>query len=392
MISFKHRLASFVLPLSLLLTACGDSNNNVMAVVGPLPIEPDFTEADSWLENFVAEQPLFPGGAMVIVDKDRGVIHKSAFGNQTPDSVVLLASTSKVPTVSLLMALHEDDANVEFDIQAPIANYLPWLGVWDPAITTEQLVSNRSGIPGLQFLFTRPDDYQPHICQYIPSGTLLECAETIYTTPLPTLPSTPPDAAFDYGGSQWQLSGAVAELVGGGLWSQLWDQYIAAPCGLEIARYGNMLSIAPSWQGNPDSLLGVDNPNMEGGMISNLDDYARIISMHLNGGRCGDTQVLSPEAVAFMQKPRTGDEGTGSLGAGLGYAMGWWFVAPEEGGSIYLYVDPGFYGSVSWVDVERGYGGVVFFEEYTGAAGRVGNAGVITQLIPLVQAAIDAAQ
>ena len=45
---------------------------------------------------------------MVIVDKKRGVIHKSAFGNQSENSVVLLASTSKVPTVTLLMALYED--------------------------------------------------------------------------------------------------------------------------------------------------------------------------------------------------------------------------------------------------------------------------------------------
>ena len=54
--------------------------------------------ADTWLESFVATEPLFPGGSMIIVDKTAGVIHKSAFGNQSEDSVVLLASTSKVPT------------------------------------------------------------------------------------------------------------------------------------------------------------------------------------------------------------------------------------------------------------------------------------------------------
>jgi CubicO group peptidase (beta-lactamase class C family) len=379
-----------VLLLSILLGACSDSNNN--NYVKPIPVMPDFTAADSWLEDFVAAQELFPGGSMVIVDRNQGEIHRSAFGNQTEDAVVLLASLSKVPTVSLLMALHEDDANVDFDIQAPIANYLPWLGVWDPAITTEHLVSNRSGIPGLLYQLTSPAAYAPHFCQFLTTGTLQACAETLFTTPLPTLPAPPANSAFDYGGSQWQLSGAVAELVGGGIWSQLWDKYVAQPCGIELARYGNMLSVPTTWDGNPDSLLGLDNPNMEAGMISNLDDYARIISMHLNDGVCGDNQVLSPQAVTFMREQRTAEQDTGSLGAGLGYAMGWWVVPPKEGGSVYLYVDPGYFGSVSWVDVERGYGGVVFFEDYTGAEGSVANAGVIRELIPIIEEALDAAR
>jgi CubicO group peptidase (beta-lactamase class C family) len=285
----------------------------------------------------------------------------------------------------LLMALHEDDSNVNFDIQAPIANYLPWQGVWDPAITTEHLVSNRSGIPGLINLFSRFDDYQPHICQYLPSGTLLECAETLFTTPLPNLQSTPANSAFDYGGSAWQLSGGVAEIVGGGTWNQLWNQYIAEPCGLEVARFGNAMASAPAWTGDPDALPGIDNPNMEGGMISSLDDYAKLISLHLNGGVCGDTQVLSPEAVAFMREARTPVE-NGSRG----YGMGWWIIPPHDGGSIYLYVDPGFYGSISWIDLERDYGGVVFFEEYTGTAGSVGSGGVTSQLIPIIEEALDA--
>jgi CubicO group peptidase (beta-lactamase class C family) len=377
----------FLLLISLALVACSDNSDNssIGALPEPLPPLPDLTAADTWLEEFVASQALFPGGSMVIVDKRRGVIHKRAFGNQTGDSVVLLASTSKVPTVMLLMALHEDDANLDFDIQAPIADYLPWQGVWDPAITTEHLVSNRSGLPGLVYTFTRPADYAPHLCQYEPVGTLQACVETLYTTPLPNLPSTPANSAFDYGGSQWQLSGGVAELVGGGTWNQLWDQYIAAPCDLELASFGNNLGAPSDWGGTPDSLVGLENPNMEGGMMSNLDDYARLISLHLNDGACGDRQVLTPQGVAFMREARTPAEGDN-----WGYGMGWWIIPAEEGGSIYLYVDPGFFGSVAWIDLQRNYGGVVLFEEYTGSAGGAGSGGVINELIPIIEDAIDA--
>ena len=295
----------------LLLAACSDSNNSPQPVVGPIQEPADFSAADAWLEQFVEAQELFPGGSMVIVDKNQGVIHKSAFGNQTEDSVVLLASTSKVPTVTLLMALDEDDANIDFDMQEPIVNYLPWLGVWDPAITTEHLVSNRSGIPGLRYVFTNQADYIPHFCQFIPTGNLSSCAETLFTTPLPTLPSTPANTAFNYGGSQWQIAGGVAETVGGGTWSQLWHQYIAEPCAIEVARYGNNLSNPASWTGDPDSLVGLENPSLEGGLMSNLDDYAKLISMHLNDGACGDRRVLSPEAIAFIRETRTSAVGGG---------------------------------------------------------------------------------
>lgn len=377
-----------VLGLTLLLAACSDGNNNHGSVADTTPapeVLPDFTLVDSWLEEFVAVEEAFPGASIVIVDKNQGVIHRGFFGNQNEDRGVLLASTSKVPTVMLLLALDEDDANVDFDINQPISDYLPWLGVWDANITTKHLVSNRSGIPGLLNLFTRLPDYAPHLCQYSAIGTLLECAETLFTTPLPNLSSTPANTAFDYGGSQWQLAGGVAETVGGAQWSQLWDQYIGTPCELELFRWGNNLANADAWDGNPDSLAGLENPNLEGGAMTNVDVYAKLISLHLNDGLCGETRVLSPEAVALMR-----EETTPSEVGGRGYGMGWWTVRREAGTPITLFVDPGFYGSVSWIDTERGYGGVVLLEEYTGTQGSVGSSGVISQLIPLIEDAIDA--
>jgi CubicO group peptidase (beta-lactamase class C family) len=374
----KSLLAGLCLPL---LAACSDSNDTFI----PEPVLPDFTTADAWMADFVASEDAFPGGSYIVVDKDLGVIHKAAFGNQTEDSLVLLASTSKVPTVTLLMALHDDDDNVDFDITTPIANYLPWQGVWDPAITTEHLVSNRSGIPGLVNLFVNQALYGPHLCQFLPFGTLQACGETIFTTPLPGLVSTPANTAFDYGGSQWQLSGAVAEIVGGGTWNQLWDEYIAEPCNLEIATYGNNLSLAESWDGMPESLVGRENPNQEGGMMSNLDDYAKLLSLHLNDGMCGANRVLSAESVASMRRPRTEDPEDGS-----GYGMGWWLEPREGDGPVTLFTDGGFYGSLSWIDTQRQYAGVVFFEDYSGAEGNVGSGGTRDQLIPIIEAAIDA--
>ncbi|MFT6957795.1 MAG: CubicO group peptidase (beta-lactamase class C family) [Halieaceae bacterium] len=365
-----------------LITACSDGSDHKITEAPVAPMA-DFSAADTRLEDFLAENENFDGVSIVIVDKSLGPIHRAAFGDHTVDTVVLLASTSKVPAVSLLMALAEDDDNVDFEIDAPISDYLPWIGVWSTDITAEHLVSNRSGIPGLSNILL--GTYGPHICQYVPLGTLYQCAQTLYQTPLPGTISNPPGEAFDYGGSQWQLSGAVAEIVGGAGWNQLLDQYISEPCDLEVFRFGNNLSFPTEWDGNPDSLVGLDNPNIEGGAISNLDDYAKILMMHLNHGACGENQVLSAEAVEFMRIERTlSQEGE------QGYGMGWWTQPAEEGSSIYLYTDAGFYGSVSWIDVERNYAGYVALEEYSGSFGGQGSGMVISELIPLIEEAIDA--
>ncbi len=85
----------------------------------------------------------------MLVNAD-GVVHKAVFGDHTEDTVVQLASTSKVPAVMTLLALQEDPG-VEFSITEPVSTYLAYDGPYADR-TVEQLVSNTSGIPGLRLL------------------------------------------------------------------------------------------------------------------------------------------------------------------------------------------------------------------------------------------------
>ena len=52
---------------------------------------------------------VFDGISYVVVDAG-GTLHTGTFGDHTEDTVVMLASTSKVPAVMTLMALEEDPA------------------------------------------------------------------------------------------------------------------------------------------------------------------------------------------------------------------------------------------------------------------------------------------
>lgn len=355
------------------------------------PAAPDFSAFDARLDSFIADNPAFEGASVVIVREGEGSIHEAAFGTYTLDTIVLLASTSKVPSTTLMMALSEDDA-LDFEIDAPIESYLqPWEGVW-PGVTTEQLLSNTSGIPGLQYA----DDYGAHICQYLPVSDLQACGQTLYETPLDALPSNPPGTVFDYGGSQWQIAGALGEVVGGQTWAELFEQYIGAPCDLEVFEYGNMLASPEGWAGNPDDLNGKDNPSIEGGAMSDIADYAKLLSLHLEDGRCGDNQVLSAEALAFMRIDRGTPLGSrlaalDGVALGLGYGMGWW-VEPREESEPNLFYDPGVFGAVSWIDTDRGYGGFVALADYTTDEASAAVNVIRDELIPLAAEAIDAAE
>ena len=369
------RLTSLAIAL-LMLAACSDSSNNASNNAPALPPEYNFDAVDAQFQQFLDDSPVFDGISVILADAQQGAVHQAAFGDHTLDTVVMLASTSKMPAVSLLMALH-DDESLDFDIEAGIEQYLPWQGVYGDR-STVSLVSNTSGIPGLAGL----SSYGPHLCQFTSTATLNECAETLYTVEVPG--SVPSGTRFSYGGSQWQLSGAVAENVTNSTWGQAFEKYIGGPCELEVFEFGNMWSMLGAWNGSPDSLRGQQNAHIEGGAITNLQDYAKILLMHLRGGRCGDTQVMSAESVAFMQVNRAGD-------LGVDYGMSWW-IAPGDAQHNTIVYDPGAFGAISWLDMDRGIGGYVAIDDYTRA-----NPGAVYELvlgliIPLQQQAVDAAR
>jgi len=375
----KHLISPvfFVIALFILGACSGGSNRSGTSGGGEIPLGTyDFSATDEAMQLFIDQSDIFDGISYTLVDRIAGTVHQGAFGDHDLDIVVMLASTSKVPSVSLLMALN-DDESLNYDVEASIDNYLPWEGVYGDR-TTVQLVSNTSGIPGLGSLA----DYGPHQCQWSLDIILEACAEILYTVELPG--SIAPGTLFDYGGTQWQLAGAVAEQVTNSTWNQLFSQYIAGPCDLEVFTYGNPWTNLPSFDGSPDSLIGKQNPQVEGGAISNMQDYAKILLMHLQDGSCGDQQILSAKSVEFMRINRAGD-------LGVDYAMGWW-ITPGDDDTSTIYYDPGAFGAISWLDIERGIGGYVAIDDYTRRDPAAVYAFVLSQVIPLQQEAVDKAR
>lgn len=336
----------------------------------------DFSEADAAFVGFLEGSPIFNGISYVVVDGEQ-VLHTAVFGDHSEDLVVMLASTSKVPAVMTLLAL-EEDPNVAFRMDQPIGEVLPFDGVYGDR-TPSQLVSNTSGIPGLRAL----EDYGDHLCQFnnLPFTTFEACGETLFSVELDD--GNEAGSIFDYGGSQWQLAGVTASIAANSEWNQLVDQYLVKPCGLEVFTFGNMWLDLTAWDGSPGSLKGQHNPSVEGGAITNLADYAKLLQIHLNGGYCGDTRVLSEASLASMRIDRGGVVPNDPTP----YGLGWWISSDNPG----VYHDPGAFGAISFIDIERGIGGYVAIDDYSAVDAGAPIGLVRRTIIPLLQASYDAA-
>ena len=234
-------------------------------------------------------------------------------------------------------------------------------------------------------------NYPAYLCSFSYLGSLQECAEAVLTTPDDDADVVAPDTEFEYGGSPWQIIGAVAEAASGLSWNELVDDVLVEPCGLETFAFNNAFaqvesagfSHPPGFDNNPEVLVATDNPNIEGGAMTNTDDYIELMLVHLRGGFCGDTQVLSQAALDEMHADRIAAVYGGNAGdsASTGYGLGWWI--DRESGII---SDGGAFGSVPWLDLDDGYGAFLLTESNSGWAGAAGRT-----LHPIVDEAIAAA-
>lgn len=338
----------------------------------------DFSAVSPIVADFVEENGL-NGAGLIVVDRDDGVVYHDHWGEFDEDRVSLIASASKMISAGVL--LHLDDAGL-LDVDAPVSEVVEW-GTAHPDITTAQLISNSSGLPGLGASLPA---YQ---CERSYTVTMQQCAEAVFTTTDDDADVIPPDTEFRYAGVQWQVAGAVAEVASGKSWAELIDEIYVEPCDVEslgfnshFEQLGSDLLSYPTGFDGPSSLAPTDNPHLGGGGYITTGDYGQLLLMNLRDGKCGDTQVLSPEALDAMHADRIAQVYDGSASSpDVGYGMGWW--VDREGG---LLTDPGAHGAIAWLDLEDGYGAYLVLEE-----GMATGLALAEQLYDVVDAASNAA-
>jgi len=316
----------------------------------------DFSGIGPVVQDFVEEAGL-NGAGLVVVEADDGIVYEAYWGEFGPDRISFVASSSKMVAAGVLARLDDDGL---LDLDAPVADVVDW-GAAHPDVTPAQLLSNSSGLPGL----LSPAAAAAHRCAFLPDGTLQECAEEVFTTPADDAATVAPDTEFRYGGAQWQVAGAVAEVASGRSWAELVEDIYVEPCGLGSLAFNNHWAqfdpggfVYPEeFDGDVSLLQATANPNIEGGAYATPGDYAELLLMHLRDGRCGETPVLSAAAVERMHTDRIAEVYGGTAPGGRGYGMGWWI--DRESGRL---DDNGAFGTVPWLDVDRGFGAYLVIE------------------------------
>jgi CubicO group peptidase (beta-lactamase class C family) len=275
-----------------------------------------------------------PWAVVALVNKNRIVFEHGA--NANLDRAAWVASATKVPSVLAGLTII-DDWGLRLD--DPIAKYLPGFETDKAAMTLRHCMSLTSGLP-----FNHPTlDPGPDMDgNFRPSPiTLEQCVAELAKVPL----EAEPGKQFIYGSTSHSVYGRVVEVVANKSWADFFNERLGKPLGFTQATYGP-----------------TRNPRLSGGLVMSTREYAQVLRLVLNDGELDGKRIVPANLVREMYrnngaafKPLTGGKTTG-------YGMGWWLTdVPAE--KTHFISDAGGQGVHPWIDIKRGYGGIVFIRK-----------------------------
>ena len=278
------------------------------------------------IEAYVREEmrrARVPGLALAIV-KDGSVAYLRGYGRAdpsgrpvTPETPFILGSTSKSFTALAVMQLAEA-GRIELD--APVVRYVPWFRVGadsagSAGITVRQLLNQTSGIPqsaGLTGML-ETDSSDAALERRV---RMLRQSEI----------ASPPGKVYAYSNANYSTLGLLVQTVSGMPYEAWIEQRVFAPLGMTRSFTSQARALPDGlatghrwWFGFPVAVVVPWNRGdvPAGFLITSAADMARYLLAQLEGGRVGDSVVLSPEGIAELHRPAA------STGRGRFYGMGW---------------------------------------------------------------------
>lgn len=268
-----------------------------------------------------------PGASVAIVDGDT-IVHYRGFGRArpggerpAPQTPFFIGSLTKSITALAVMQLVEA-GKVELD--APVQRYLPWFRVADPQasaqMTVRHLLNQTSGLPmmlGMADLANR--DSRPDATE-----RQMRALSTFKLT-------RPVGSRFEYTNTNYNILGLIIETASGESYSDYVQRHIFDPLDMSHsytsqadAKQNGLAMGHRYWFGHPFPATNLSIPPASlpsGQLISSTEDMAHYLIAHLNGGRYGDAQILSPAGIDEMHSPAAE---INEMGMSFGsYGMGW---------------------------------------------------------------------
>ena len=291
---------------------------------------PEFAAIDAYVTTRM-EDLRIPGAAVGIVKGDQ-IVYLKGFGVADPSGRPVttqtsfrLASVSKTLTALAIMQLVEA-GKVELD--APVQRYLPWFRVASGTsstaegsshITVRHLLYHTSGIPQSA---GNDNFFNGDLSDAALENNVRQLAKVALNRPVGT--------TYQYANLNYDVLGLIVQVVSG----QSYEAYIQDHLFTPLAMHGSFTSQAEAhaqgmatgyrkWFGFPVPASLPDDratrPNSF--LISSAEDLTHLLIAELNGGRYGNTTVLSPDGIAATQRPITPIRDT-DMRSGMGMEVG----------------------------------------------------------------------
>ncbi|MDO6434827.1 serine hydrolase domain-containing protein [Flavitalea sp. BT771] len=300
---------------------------------------------DQWMEDHVKEMG---GRAMLAVWKDGKLVYSQSANEMTRKQKMVnkfiarrqkkeadlsdytmstrqpIASCSKWLSAALVMTFVDEG---KLQLSDTVGKYLPVLSAHGKGmITVRQCLSHLTGI--------NEPPLKESLKDLRKVGSMDEAMEYIAKMPMEGTPGE----VFHYSNAGLQIAGAIIEKIGGASFEELFAERIARPLDMKDTDFGKGRVALPA-----------------GGASSTPEDYLNFLVMILGKGVFQGHRILSESSVAAMEKDRIDPDVRVAYSpvpmAQIGYGYGEWVVRPE-GTTV---TSPGLFGSVPWVDNEKGY-------------------------------------
>ncbi|HMD89980.1 MAG TPA: serine hydrolase domain-containing protein, partial [Anaerolineaceae bacterium] len=211
------------------------------------------------------------------------------------------------------------------ELDAPVQRYLPWFRVVDPhasvQMTVRHLLNQTSGLPTSAGWIPLADfDESPFAAE--------RQARALSTLKL----TRPVGSAHEYSNMNYNLLGLIIEAASAKSYEAYIENHIFIPLEMchsytkKAAAKQNGLAMGHRfWFSRPIPTADLPLPRgsqASGQLISCAEDMAHYLIFHLNGGRYGNVQIISPAGIAELHRPAAP---VSFMGASLGhYGMGWY--------------------------------------------------------------------
>jgi CubicO group peptidase (beta-lactamase class C family) len=311
---------------------------------------------DDLMQGFINEG-IAPNAVTFVARKGK-VVHHKAFGysnleTKTPlkkDDIFRIASQTKLVTTVAVMMLFEEG---KFLLEDPISKYIPAfknprvLDTYDkttltfttrPAkreITIHDLLTHTAGIPYEHPLENRPEFKVPYF-NSVANDLLVDVVNRIATRPL----TADPGEKYVYG-LNTDILGRLVEVLSGQSFDAFLRERILTPLGMNDThfylspvqkyrlvelyakpKYEVKLTLHPNEDYRFYPVQGAKTYFSGGaGLVSTIEDYAKLCQMILNGGAWNGKQLLGRKTIELMSRNHIKDLEVWDRGDKFGFGL-----------------------------------------------------------------------